>query len=49
MRVGYARVSSRGQNLNSQIEALEKIGCERIFTEKMSGKQQDNRTELLEA
>ena len=49
MKVGYARVSSSGQNLNSQIEALEKIGCERIFREKMSGKQQHNRVELQEA
>lgn len=49
MKVGYARVSSTGQNLESQIEALEAIGCEKIFTEKKSGKQTDNRTELLNA
>jgi len=49
MKVGYARVSSNGQNLNSQIEALELIGCEKIFTEKMSGKQQHNRIELQNA
>ena len=49
MKVGYARVSSNGQNLNSQVEALELIGCEKIFTEKMSGKQQHNRIELQEA
>ncbi len=49
MKVGYARVSSSGQNLNSQIEALEAIGCTRIFKEKMSGKQQHNRTELNDA
>ena len=46
MKVGYARVSSSGQNLESQIELLEKAGCEKIFTEKKSGKQSDNRPEL---
>lgn len=49
MLVGYARVSSTGQNLGSQIEALEAIGCEKVFTEKKSGKQSDNRPILLEA
>ena len=37
MKVGYARVSSTGQNLQSQLEALEKAGCEKIFQEKKSG------------
>jgi len=46
MKVGYARVSSTGQNLQSQIEALEKAGCEKIFQEKKSGTQTNNRTEL---
>lgn len=46
MKVGYARVSSTGQNLQSQIEALEKAGCEKIFQEKKSGTQTVNRTEL---
>lgn len=36
-RVGYARVSSIGQNLDSQIDLLEKAGCEKIFTDKMTG------------
>ncbi len=49
MKVGYARVSSTGQNLESQIEALEKAGCEKIFTEKKSGKQTTNRNELQNA
>ena len=46
MKIGYARVSSSGQNLESQIEALQKAGCEKIFQEKMSGKHSDNRVEL---
>ncbi len=49
MKVGYARVSSAGQNLSSQIEALEKAGCEKIFKEKMSGTMASNRTELQNA
>ncbi|MGB6327901.1 MAG: recombinase family protein, partial [Halarcobacter sp.] len=42
-------VSSTGQNLKSQIDALKKIGCEKIFQEKKSGKQQNNRDELQNA
>ncbi|MFA6144167.1 MAG: recombinase family protein [Sulfurimonas sp.] len=49
MKVGYARVSSTGQNLQSQIEALEKAGCEKIFKEKKSGTQSFNREELQNA
>ena len=49
MNVGYARVSSSGQNLRSQIEALQAIGCEKIFQEKLSGTQTTNRVELQNA
>ncbi|QOY54529.1 recombinase family protein [Candidatus Sulfurimonas marisnigri] len=49
MKVGYARVSSSGQNLQSQIESLQAIGCEKIFQEKVSGRQYDNREQLQEA
>ena len=36
MRIGYARVSTTAQNLDMQIEALNKAGCEKIYTEKES-------------
>ena len=37
MKIGYARVSTREQNLDLQIQALEESGCELIFKEKISG------------
>lgn len=36
MRVGYARVSSKEQNLDRQLEALN--DCSKIFTDKLSGR-----------
>jgi len=37
MLMGYARVSTRDQDTEAQIAALEKSGCELIFKEKASG------------
>ena len=48
MKVGYARVSSVGQNLESQIRILEEYGCEKIFQEKKSGRSMKNRDQLQE-
>src|SRR5512147_1231689 len=39
MFVGYARVSTQDQTLDLQKDALEKIGCTRIFTDTASGAQ----------
>ncbi|MCW3787657.1 recombinase family protein [Plebeiibacterium sediminum] len=36
MKIGYARVSTRDQNLEMQTEALGKAGCEKIFKETKS-------------
>lgn len=47
-KIGYARVSSTGQNLDRQIELLEKAGVDKIFTEKVSGAKLENRPVLNE-
>ena len=46
MIFGYARVSTKEQNLNLQTDALKKAGCEKIFQEKVSGRSR-NRPEFL--
>ena len=46
MKVGYARVSSVGQNLESQLIALKEYGCEKIYQEKVSGTSTNGREEL---
>ncbi len=37
MLIGYSRVSTNDQSLNSQIDKLEEYGCEKIFTDVVSG------------
>ena len=41
MLIGYARVSTRDQNPDLQLDALRAAGCEKIFTEQRSGAQLD--------
>jgi DNA invertase Pin-like site-specific DNA recombinase len=46
MKYGYARVSSSGQDLTIQVEALTNAGCETIRQEKVSGTSVQGRDEL---
>jgi DNA invertase Pin-like site-specific DNA recombinase len=46
MRYGHARVSTAKQDTTNQIDALKAAGCERIYTEKASGKSTDGRPEF---
>ena len=48
MKIGYARVSTEDQNLDAQIDALERVSCDRIFKEKISATKSD-RPELAAA
>ena len=48
MLVGYARVSTRDQNPDLQLDALSEAGCGKIFTEQRSGARRD-RPELAKA
>lgn len=45
MKIGYARVSTDDQDSALQLDALNSSGCERIYSESISGKQK-NRPEL---
>ena len=41
MLIGYARVSTQDQDPALQIDALKTAGCEKIFTEHMTGAKRD--------
>ena len=43
MYVGYARVSTQDQTLDLQKDALEKIGCTKIFTDTASGAKEERK------
>jgi DNA invertase Pin-like site-specific DNA recombinase len=47
MKIGYARVSTQDQSLDLQMDALKEFGCEKVYSEKVSG-MKDDRQKLLE-
>lgn len=49
MIIGYARVSTTDQNLDRQIDAFNKFGVDKIYADKMSGKnfERDNYIKML--
>lgn len=48
MMIGYARVSTDDQNLDLQLDALIKEGCEKVFRDTVSG-MKNNRPGLDDA
>ena len=49
IKIGYARVSSTGQDYQTQYDKLIAAGCKKVFSEKQSGKSADDRAELQRA
>lgn len=49
MKIGYARVSSTGQNEKAQVDILVRHGAEELFIDKASGTSRDGRPKLAEA
>jgi len=41
MKIGYARVSTNDQDTQLQLDALNSVGCNRIYEEKQSGAKRD--------
>lgn len=48
-KIGYARVSTTGQDLKTQLAILKSEGCTRVFEEKVTGTSTKNRTQLAAA
>lgn len=49
MKIGYARVSSTGQNEAAQVDILNRNGTEQLFIDKASGTSREGRDKLAEA
>lgn len=41
MKIGYARVSTKDQDLSLQLDALQKAGCAKIYREQITGSTRD--------
>lgn len=48
MLIGYARVSTKEQDLDNQLEALHEAGCEKVIHGKQSGSSKENDQKLAE-
>ena len=49
MKIGYARVSTQDQKLDLQLDDLKKLGCQKIYQEKVSsGKERPELTKMIE-
>jgi DNA invertase Pin-like site-specific DNA recombinase len=46
MRYGYARVSSKSQDYQGQLDALKAAGCDKVYSEKITGKTTDDRRQF---
>ncbi|MFB7147757.1 recombinase family protein [Agrobacterium deltaense] len=49
MKIGYARISSTGQNETAQVDILTRSGVEEVFIDKASGTTREGRAKLAEA
>lgn len=49
MKIGYARLSSTGQNGAAQLELLSRNGAERVFIDRASGTKRTNSPKLVAA
>jgi DNA invertase Pin-like site-specific DNA recombinase len=47
MNIGYARVSTQDQDLSLQLDALNDVGCKKIYQEKIAGSKKE-RPQLIE-
>jgi DNA invertase Pin-like site-specific DNA recombinase len=47
MKAGYARVSTKDKTVDLQVDALNKAGCTKVYTEVMNGSRAERAIELV--